>query len=119
MHMDVWHSPALLERVRELHPLEICLLASRFVDAESSTVRSVTRSVARHAALDPSRPGVLATLEGQLELSAATRLWEAGLEEETTEAARAAVLDMGLVIATPTLPIDTALDLAEPWVSTI
>lgn len=121
MHPSVWHSPALIRRVRQLHPLEICLLATRFAEAESSTVRRVSRSVARHFALDAGTPGIFTTLERQLELSEATTGWEHehGLDPETAADARAAVLDMGLVISTPTMPLQSATDLAEPWVSTI
>lgn len=121
MHRFVWHSPALLECVRELRPLEVCLLAARFAEAEASTVRHVARAVARHFALDCTTPGVLDTLERQLELSVATTAWglDDGLDGATVADARAAVLDMGLVISTPSLPVHSAIDLAEPWVSTI
>lgn len=121
VHRSVWYSPALLERVRELGPAELATLARRFAEAESSTVRRTTRAVARHFALDPSTPGVLATLEHQLELSAAAATWPAehDLDELMLADARAAVLDMGLVISTPSLPVHSAIELAGPWVSTL
>lgn len=94
------------------------LLAQHFVDAEAE--RSAQRSRARSFALAPDMPGVLEAIELQLQLTEVTGEWsELEVDDDAVVSARAAVLDMGLVIASPLLPVPSAADLAEPWISTV
>ncbi|MHB8438034.1 MAG: hypothetical protein ACYDD4_02575 [Acidimicrobiales bacterium] len=109
---------ALVDAVQLLTPERICALATSFTGAESSGATRARRALARHFAMSPDTPGVIDILAGQLVLSAAMKAWEAtyGLDDSTAYAARAAVLDMGLVVSVDHLDDDNAASLAAPWV---
>lgn len=118
--MDVPHRlDGLMLELEQLTPDRISALAARFSAAEASPAESGRRAVARHLAMTPDTPGVISVLAGQLALSDVMMSWEAvyALEEETSYAARAAVLDMGLVLCVDTLPDAGAEALAEPWLA--
>lgn len=116
-----------MEVPSELHPLlaelesltadRIVELAARFTAAEASTAQSTRRAMARHLAMSPDTPGAISILAGQLALSEAMMAWEAayGLDPETAYAARAAVLDMGLVICVASMASAGATALSDPW----
>ncbi len=110
----------LLAEIDSLTPDRIAALAARFHDAESSSSLSAPRAVTRHLALTPDTPGAISILAGQLALSEAMLSWETvyDLDEETAYAARAAVLDMGLVMCVDTMTVAGAQALAEPWLAT-
>jgi hypothetical protein len=111
----------LLAELESLTPDRIDALARGFDAAEASSVRSTRRSVARHLALNPDTPDVISVLAGQLALSAAVLSWEAvyDLDQERLYAARAAVLDMGLVLSVASMARAGAEALAEPWLAAI
>lgn len=110
--------PLLAELDRLTFP-RIAELATRFTGAEASTVQSHRRAMARHLAMTPDTPGVISVLAGQLALSEAMTGLESfyGLDPETAYAARAAVLDMGLVVCVGTMGAAGAEALAEPWLA--
>ncbi len=110
---------ALLDEVSALSPGRIRAAAAAFTAAESSIVGSITRGMARHLALEPDTPGVMDTLGAQLQLSEAMLSWEIvyDLDEQTAYAARAAVLDMGIVLTTPDMGRRAAEELARPWLA--
>jgi hypothetical protein len=115
--------PVLGPLLRELDSLteaRISALASGFARAEASALRSTRRAVGRRFAMTPETPDVISVLAGQLALSEAMLAWEAvyGLDPETAYAARAAVLDMGLVLCVETLSPPDSEALAEPWRAT-
>lgn len=109
----------LLAEVDSLTPARIAALAARFREAESSAALSTRRALARHLALSPDTPGAISILAGQLALSEAMLSLEAvyDLDEDTAYAARAAVLDMGLVMCLDTMAASGAEALAEPWLA--
>lgn len=109
----------LLAELELLTPERIAALASRFTVAEASAAHSTRRALARHLAMSPDTPGAIQILAGQLALSEAMKSWEAvyGLDAETAYAARAAVLDMGLVVCVATMAASGAQALAEPWLA--
>ncbi len=111
----------LLAEIESLTPERIDALAAGFCEAESSAAQSTRRALARHRAMTPDTPGVISILAGQLALSEAMLSWEAvyGLDEDTAYAARAAVLDMGLVICVDTMAITGAEALAQPWLAAV
>ncbi len=106
----------LLAEIGSLTPERIAALAERFHDAEASPVMSTRRALARHLAMTPDTPGVISILAGQLALSEAMLSWEAvyDLDQDVAYAARAAVLDMGLVICVESMAARGAEALAEP-----
>ena len=71
--------------------------------------------------MTPDTPGVVSTLAGQLALSEAMLSLESvfDLDQETAYAARAAVLDMGLVMCDESMATTGAEALAEPWLAAI
>lgn len=109
----------LLAELDQLTAGRIAELAARFTDAEASTVQSTRRAMARHLAMTPDTPGAVTILAGQLALSDAMSSWETvyGLDQETAYAARAAVLDMGLVMCAESMAVAGAEALAEPWLA--
>lgn len=109
----------LLDEVESLSPERIADLAARFTKAEASAAQSTRRALARHLAMSADTPGAIPILAGQLALSEAMISWESvyGLDPETAYAARAAVLDMGLVICVATMASMGADALAEPWLA--
>lgn len=109
----------LLAELDQLTAGRIAELAARFTDAEASTVQNTRRAMARHLAMTPDTPGVISILAGQLALSQAMISWEAvfGLDQDTAYAARAAVLDMGLVMCVESMAVAGAEALAEPWLA--
>jgi hypothetical protein len=110
---------ALLREIDSLSEERIGMLAANFEGAEASPARSTRRALARHLAMTPETPGVIGVLAGQLVLSEAMLSWEAvyDLDPETAYAARAAVLDMGLVLCVDSMASSGAAALAEPWVA--
>jgi hypothetical protein len=118
--VDVPHEiDPLLAEVDSLTPGRIAALAARFSEAESSTALSARRALARDLALSPDTPGAISVLAGQLTLSEAMLSLEAvyEIDEDTAYAARAAVLDMGLVMCLHTMAASGAEALAEPWLA--
>lgn len=116
--------PAIRPLLAELESLteeRILSLAAGFTRAEASAVQSSRRAMARHFAMTPDRPGVISVLAGQLALSEVMMSWEAayGLDPETAYAARAAVLDMGLVVSVEGLAGPEAEALAAPWLAAV
>ncbi len=111
----------LLAEIESLTPGRISALAAGFCEAEASAVLSTRRALARHLAMTPETPGAISILAGQLALSEAMHSWEAvyGLDEDTAYAARAAVLDMGLVMCVDTMAITGAEALARPWLAAV
>lgn len=111
----------LLAEIEYLTPERIAALAAGFSAAEASAVQSTRRALARHLAMTPDTPGAISILAGQLALSEAMLSWEAvyGLDEDIAYAARAAVLDMGLVMCVDTMTITGAEALAEPWLAAV
>ncbi|HMC38696.1 MAG TPA: hypothetical protein VKI19_03475 [Acidimicrobiales bacterium] len=109
----------LLAEIATLTAPRIASLADSFTHAESCSVQSTRRAVARHLALTPDTPGVISVLAGQLALSDAMLSLEAmyELDQETAYAARAAVLDMGLVMCADSMPTSGAEALAAPWLA--
>lgn len=110
----------LLAEIETLTPERIADLAARFTRAEASRAQSTRRALARHLAMSPDTPGAISILAGQLALSEAMLSWEAvyDLDPDTAYAARAAVLDMGLVICVASMGSTGASALAEPWLAT-
>lgn len=111
----------LLDEIETLTPERISALAARFAQAESSSVRSTRRALARHLAMTPDTPDVVSILAGQLALSEAMLSLESvfDLDQETAYGARAAVLDMGLVMCVESMATTGAEALAEPWLAAI
>ena len=111
----------LLSEIQSLTPERISELAHRFTQAESSSVRSTRRAVARHLAMTPDTPNAISILAGQLALSEAMLSLETlfDLDQETAYAARAAVLDMGLVMCVDSMATTGAEALAEPWLGSL
>lgn len=109
----------LLAELESLTPERISALAAGFCEAEASAVESTRRALARHLAMSPDTPDAISILAGQLALSDAMLAWEAvyDLDEETAYAARAAVLDMGLVMCVDAMAITGAESLARPWLA--
>jgi hypothetical protein len=110
----------LLVEIESLTPVRIEALALRFSESEASSVQG-HRAVARHLAMTPDTPGVISILAGQLALSEAMLAWEAvyDLDRETVYGARAAVLDMGLVMSVESMAGPGAEALAEPWLAAL
>lgn len=111
----------LLAEVESLSPERISALARGFSAAEASSLRSSRRAVARHLAMTPDSPGVIDLLAGQLALSEAMLAWESvyGLDPDTVYGARAAVLDMGLVMCADSMAVHGAEALAGPWLAAL
>lgn len=107
----------LLAELESLTAERLTGLAERFTAAEDSTAQRTRRALARHLAMSPDTPGAISILAGQLALSEAMISWEAayGLDAETAYAARAAVLDMGLVLCAAGMGSAGATALADPW----
>lgn len=108
---------ALLAEVDRLSHHRILALAAAFEQAESTELNRMRRAVARHFALTPETPSVIDILRDQLALSEAMFPWELlyALDEDTAYAARAAVLDMGLVASLASMPRHNAEALSGPW----
>jgi hypothetical protein len=106
----------LLLDVSSLSLDRITALAANFEQAEASELRRARRALARHLALTPETPNCIGVLAGQLLLSEAMIAWETfyGLDDDLAYAARAAVLDMGLVLAVAMSPKNAEV-LAAPW----
>ena len=109
----------LLAEIDSLTPERITALADRFIEAEASAIMSTRRALARHLAMTPDTPGAISILAGQLALSEAMLSWEAvyDLDHDVAYAARAAVLDMGLVMCVDSMAAKGAEALAEPWLA--
>jgi hypothetical protein len=110
----------LLLDVSSLTLGRITALAANFERAERSELRRARRALARHLALTPDTPGVIGVLAGQLALSEAMIEWESfyDLDDNVAYAARAAVLDMGLVLAVD-MSSKNAEFLSAPWTAAV